>query len=122
MINVTQAFSTIMEILNIPCEYQTWTQVVSYPYWVYEILGSPVVPEDGMEELTIILTGFSKGKALPLAQAEGRIKQYFKHGVTVTDDDGSTICFSYGGFQSVSTGVENLKRIDITISVKKWSV
>ncbi|SEA15892.1 hypothetical protein SAMN04515656_104144 [Eubacterium aggregans] len=122
MIDVAKAFSVMMEILDVPCEYQTWTQVVSYPYWVYEILGSPVVSEDGMEELTIILTGFSKGKALPLAQAEGRIKQYFKHGVTVTDDDGSTICFSYGGFQSVSTGAPDLKRIDITISVKKWSV
>ncbi|MEG1433792.1 hypothetical protein [Eubacterium sp.] len=122
MIDVAKAFSVMMEILDVPCEYQTWTQAVTYPYWVYDILEAPVVTEDGQEDITIILTGFNKGQALPLAVAEEKIKQYFKHGVNVTDGDGSAICFSYGGFQPVPTGAPDLKRIDITITVKKWSI
>ena len=60
-----------------------------YPYWVGEYSEPEGLTEDGKEEPTVILTGFSRGKHTTLEQQKSIIKEHFRHGVSVITEKGS---------------------------------
>ena len=110
-----------MDILAIPYEFGMWTSDVVYPYFVGEITEESVTTEDGLEESTMILTGFHRGKYIDLETAKEKIKQHFHPicGACATTDSGSIAVFFDGSF-SVPTGEAELKKIQINLKIKEW--
>lgn len=110
-----------MDILAVPYEFGEWTSEVKYPYFVGEITEEPIVTEDGKEESTLILNGFTRGKYLDMEKMKDKIKKHFdpRLGLCAKTDSGSIAVFFYGSFY-VPTGEADLKRIQINLFIKEW--
>lgn len=95
-----------------------------YPYFVGEYTETEPMTEDGLQESTFLLTGFSRDSWLTLENAKERIQDYFDKvsGKVVMADDGSAVAVFYAYALIVPTGDAELKSIQIQLSVKEWSV
>ena len=80
--------------------------------------------EDGLQEATFILKGWTRGKWLDLEAAKEKIENYFDKisGKKVIAEDGSAVAIFYAHSLVIPTGDAELKRIDINLSVKEWKV
>ena len=94
-----------------------------YPYFVGEYTESPQPNEDGLQETTFLLTGFSRTTWGELESAKAKIKKKFHQsdGLVVTTDEGVVAIF-YENSLVVPTGDAELKRIQINLLIKEWSV
>ena len=110
-----------MAALGILYEFGEWTSDVKYPYFVGEITEEPTTTEDGLEESTLILTGFNRGKYIDLDTVKNKIKQHFSPicGLCAATDSGSIVVFFDGSFY-VPTGEADLKKIQINLKIKQW--
>lgn len=110
-----------MGVIEVPYELGEWTSKVVYPYFTGEIIEDPPNTEDGAEESTLILNGFSRGKYIDLEAAKEKIKKHFHpiHGLRGNTDSGSIAVFFDGAFP-VQTGEAGLKRIQINLKIKEW--
>ena len=110
-----------MDILSVPYEFMEWTSAVKYPYFVGEITEEPITTEDGLEESTLILTGFTRGKYLEMESIKEKIKKHFNpiHGLRADTDSGSIVAFFDGSFY-IPTGEADLKKIQINLKIKEW--
>lgn len=110
-----------MDILAIPYEFGMWTSEVVYPYFVGEITEEPVTTEDGLEESTLILTGFHRGQYIDIETAKNKIKAHFNPitGLCAKTDSGSIAVFFDGSFY-VPSGEAELKKIQINLKIKEW--
>lgn len=102
---------------------------VTYPYFVGEYEEIEPLNEDGMQETTFLLTGFARaedGKEpwLELEQAKTKIRNYFNKvsGKTVIAEDGTTVAVFYSNSLIIPTGDAELKKIQINLDIKEWSV
>ena len=97
---------------------------VVYPYFVGEITETESVTEDGLQESTFLLTGFSREKWLELEEAREKIENYFNRvsGLTVITDSGSGVAIFYAHSFVVPTGDAELKKVQINLSIKEWKV
>lgn len=115
-----------MDSAGIPYEFMEFTSdVSSVPvYWVGSY--SEVTPdaEDGEQETQFILTGTGKGTWLDLERQKETIKQLFPmiEGRTAILPNGNGIAVFYGNAFPVQTGEGSLKRIQINLILKEWSV
>ena len=93
-------------------------------YFVGEYQEFESVNEDGEEETIFILTGFSRGKWILLEEAKGKIKKCFPKvtGKIVATESGSTIAVFYANSLPVPVEDEELKKIQINLTVKEWKV
>ena len=93
-------------------------------YWVGEVTETEGVTEDGLQESTFLLTGFSRGTWLELEEDREKIENYFNRvsGLTVITDSGSGVAIFYAHSLVVPTGDAELKKIQINLSVKEWKV
>ena len=116
--------SDSMQSLGINYEFGVWTSKKVYPYWVGEYQETPSLNEDGMQETTFILTGFARGKWLELEEEKEKIENYFPkvEGKTVIADNGSAVAVFYGNSLVIPTGDAELKKIQVNLSIKEWSV
>lgn len=92
-----------------------------YPYYVGSYKENDAVAEDGGQEATITVTGWTRGEWLDLEQDKAKIKALFPvvgHAVVLT---GSGLVVSYVRAQPIPTGDPDLKRIDITLHAIEWS-
>lgn len=103
-------------------EYTGWP--IKYPYFVGEYTETEPTTEDGLQESTVLLNGFSRSTWAALEDAKEKIENLFNRvsGKTVIADDGAAVAIFYAGAQIIPTGDAELKRIQITLSVKEWSV
>ena len=94
-----------------------------YPYFVGEYTESPQPNEDGLQETTFLLTGFSRTTWGELESAKAKIKKKFHQsdGLVVTTDEGVVAIFYENGLV-VPTGDAELKRIQINLMIKEWKV
>ena len=97
---------------------------VVYPYFVGEYTETEPFTEDGLQESTFLLTGFSRGSWLALEQAKESIENYFNRvsGKTVITENGSGVVVCYANSMIVPTGDAELKRIQINLNIKEWKV
>lgn len=97
---------------------------IIYPYFVGEFTETESNTEDGLQEGTVLLTGFTRDKWLTLEDARERIEIYFNRvsGKTVITDSGSAVAVFYGHSMVVPTGDAELKSIQINLRTKEWKV
>lgn len=105
-------------------EYHVRKGANPYPYFVGEYQEIEPMNEDGMQESTFLLTGFSRESWLALENAKELIQNYFNKvsGKTAIADDGSAVAVFYSNSLVVPTGDAELKKIQINLIVKEWSV
>ena len=110
-----------MGVISVPYEFGEWTQKITYPYFVGEIVENEPLTEDGAEESTVILDGFHRGKYIDLEMAKAKIKQHFDpiHGLRGRTDSGAIAVF-FAGAMYVPSGEAELKHIQITLKIKQW--
>lgn len=112
-----------MDVLSVPYEFGEWASAVTYPYFVGELPSPEAIDtEDGGEETTLFLIGFSRNSFMELESAKERIKKHFDpiHGARGRTADGSGIAVFYSGAFFVPTGEAGLKKIQIELTIKKW--
>lgn len=93
-------------------------------YFVGEYQEITPTNESGMQESTFLLTGFSRESWLALENAKESIRDYFNKvsGKTVIAEDGSAVAIFYANSFVLPTGDAELKKIQINLDVKEWSV
>lgn len=122
---VLKIVSDAMQALGIEYGLGTYAgNPIVYPYFVGEYTETEPMTEDGLQESTFLLTGFSRDSWLTLEDAKERIQDYFDKvsGKVVMADDGSAVAVFYAYALIVPTGDAELKSIQIQLSVKEWSV
>jgi len=110
-----------MNAIGVPYEFGEWTSDVVYPYFIGEITEDEPMTEDGLEQSTLMLTGFHRGDYIDLIEMRTRIKQHFEAigGLRAMTASGSIAVF-YAGSLFVPTGEAGLKRIQINLKIKEW--
>ena len=121
---ILQIIASAMSDMGLNYAFGVWNGDPVYPYFVGEYQEMPSVTEDGLQETTFILTGFTRGSWLELEQAKQKIEKYFNRvsGKTVIADGGSAVAVFYAQSLVVPTGDAELKRIEINLDVKEWKV
>lgn len=121
--NLLKVVSDGMAEMGIEYEFGEYTKKrITYPYFVGEYTETEPTTEDGLQEITFMLTGFSRSTWLTLENAKAKIENYFNkvYGRTVMVDDGSAVAVFYGNALIVPTGDEELKKIQINLQCKEW--
>lgn len=111
-----------MNMISVPYEFGEWTSPVVYPYTVGEITEEPIITEDGLEESTLLLTVFHRGKSrLAMENIKATIKKHFdpRFGLRAATDSGAIAVFFDGAFY-IPTGEAELKKMQINIKIKEW--
>lgn len=95
-----------------------------YPYFTGEYQELPPTDESGLQETTFLLTGFSRGSFLALEDAKEAISTYFPKvdGRIVNTDNGSVVAIFYSDGLAIPIEEAELKKIQINLDVKEWSV
>ena len=122
---VLKLVSDAMNSLGLEYDFGTYKKnPVVYPYFVGEYQETESTTEDGLQETTFLLTGFSRDSWLTLETAKEKIENYFNHvsGKTVITDNGSAVAIFYAGSLIVPTGDAELKSIQVNLSIKEWKV
>lgn len=123
--NLLKVVSDGMTELGLDYEFGEYTKKrIVYPYFVGEYTETEPTTEDGLQETTFMLHGFSRDKWLTLENAKAKIENYFNkvYGKTVMVDDGSAVAVFYGNSLIVPTGDEELKKIQINLQCREWKV
>ena len=123
-IEALNIISESLESIGINYEFGEWKSKIVYPYFVGEYQETPTLNEDGLQETTFILTGFSRGSWLQLEQAKENIEKHFNKvgGKTVIADSGSAVAIFYENSLVIPTGDAELKKIQINLTIKEWKV
>lgn len=114
--------SDTLDSLNIDYQFGEWTlNPVPDPYFVGEYTESESMTkeEDGYQEISFLLTGTGT-KWLTLEQAKAKIESNISK--TAILSNGNGIAVFYGGALIIPTGDDRLKRIQINLTIKEWSV
>lgn len=123
--NTLKVISDAMTALGLEYSFGRYNKKkVVYPYFVGEYQETESFTEDGLQESTFLLTGFSRDTWLTLEDAKQKIALYFNKvsGKTTIMDDGSAVVVFYAQSQNVPTNDAELKRIQINLNVKEWTV
>lgn len=123
--NILKIVSDAMDELGLEYGLEVYEKnPIVYPYFVGDYTEIEPMTEDGLMVTTFKLTGFSRGSWLTLENAKERIENYFDKvcGKTVMVDNGSAVAIFYANSLIVPTGDAELKRIQINLHCKEWSV
>ena len=122
---VLKLVSDAMESLGIEYAFGVYEgNPIVYPYFVGEYTETESSTEDGLQETTFMLTGFSRDTWLTLEETKEKIENHFNQvgGMTVITDNGSGVAIFYANSLIVPTGDAELKSIQINLSIKEWKV
>lgn len=114
--------SDLMDSLSIPYDFMEWKSKPPGRYFV----GEPneevmtTMEEDGRQDITFILRGFTRDGWQLLHQDAEKIKKNLPQ--TAILPDGTGIAVFYEGSQPVPTGDAQLKSIKTNLRIKEWSV
>ena len=114
--------SDMMQRIGVPYAFMRWNEPPPDVYFVGEYVESPSLTreEDGRQETTVILRGFTHGSWMLLEQAKAKIEKAVP--VTAILEDGTGIAVFYESGTVVPTGVDQLKSIKIDLTIQEWKV
>lgn len=121
---VLNFISSNLEQIGIDYEFEEWTSdPVPEPYFVGEYSETESFDESGLQEATFILTGTARTWIL-LELAKAKIEKLFSKvtGKMAILENHSGIAVFYSNSFPVPTGDAELKRIQINLTIKEWSV
>lgn len=97
---------------------------IVYPYWVGSYTEAEPNTEDGLQETTFMLTGFSRASWLELENEKLKIENHFNRvtGRVGITSSGSAVAIFYAGALPIPTGDAELKSIQINLSIREWKV
>ena len=97
---------------------------MEYPYFTGEYSESEAASENGMQEVTFILNGFSRSTWEVLETAKALIEDYFNkiYGITAIAETGNAVAVFYSNSTSIPVEDAELKRIQINLTIKEWKV
>jgi hypothetical protein len=113
----------LMESLEIPYEFMHWNSgIPPDAYFVGNYIESPSMTkeENGFQESTFILRGFTRQDWLLLERAKAKIEANVAK--TAILNDGSGIAVFYESASPVPTGDAELKSIKINLNIQEWKV
>ena len=116
MIKVLTVINAEMEKLNIPYTFDTWDTDITLPQFIGELSEIPSLDEDGKSEYTFTLNGYATNYTYLLGIAE-QLKTRYKPSAVV---DGLAII--YNSCNTIDNGTDDLKQVQITLTIKEWSV
>lgn len=94
-----------------------------YPYSVGTYYEREAETEDGMQDMAFTLNVWTRGEWSELEEYKAKVKALFPAtGCTALLPGGSGVAVSYTSAQPIPTGDATLKRIEITLDIKEWSV
>ena len=114
--------SDTLDSLGISYQFGEWsTNPVPNPYFVGEYTEPESMARegDGYQETSFILTGTGTNW-LTLEQAKATIENNISK--TAILSNGNGVAIFYGGSLIIPTGDAELKRIQINLTIKEWSV
>ena len=116
MIDVLTTLKNEMEKLNVPYTFDEWDNEIELPQFIGEISEITNINEDGKSEYSFILTGYATTYSYLFSVAE-QLKNKYKTSAIV---DG--IIIKYDNTTPIDNGTDDLKQIQINLTIKKWSV
>lgn len=117
-----KVISDAMESLGL--KYSLGSGEATKLYFVGEYEEVEPMNEDGLQQTLFIITGYSRGLWQALEDAKAKIKKEFPHieGKTVIAEDGTAVAVFYSNSFVVPTADAELKKIQINLNIKEWSV
>ena len=123
MTEALQTISTAMEALGLPYAFMVYNKAPLPPlYFVGEYTEIAGTTEDGRQEATFHLTGYTRGTWLELEQAKERIRKYFYTSYTAVTGSGTGLAISYANALTLATNDAEIKRIQVNLNVQEWKV
>lgn len=119
MKKVLNALKNEAKTMGLPYEFDNWKSELVLPYFVGEISEIPTEDEDGKREFDFTLTGEDVGTYSRLLDYSESIQKRYKNGLSVVLD-GAVIKIIYNNTITVPVEDENVKRIQINITVYLW--
>ena len=118
MKKVLKIINDELNTMNIPYTFDGWDNEIELPQFIGDISETPTLNEDGLSEYTFILTGYAmKNDNDYLFDVAERLKQRYKPSKIV-----DSMVIMYNNTMPIETNTDDLKRIEITLKIKKWSV
>lgn len=118
-----ESLGFIADTLNtagINYQFAEFDGTITYPYFVGEYTENEPMNEDGLEESTFLLTGYSRGSWLALENAKETIKALFINGKTAILPSGRGMAVFWLDSIPIPTQDEEIKRMEIRLSIKEW--
>ena len=116
MIDVLTIINNEMKTMNVPYTFDEWDNDIELPQFIGEISEITNINEDGKSEYSFILTGYATTYSYLFSVAE-QLKNKYKTSAIV---DG--IVIKYDNTTPIDNGTDDLKQIQINLTIKKWSV
>ena len=113
--------NNILTSNDIPYQFIEWQDDVTYPYFVGEYTEIEPMNEDGLEESTFMITGTTDKTWSSLEDYKELIREKLCDKTAILPN-GNGIAVFYSGSLQVPTGNAKIKRIQINLNVKEWSV
>ena len=112
-----------LNALGINYAFMRWNEKPPEDYYFvgeYNELPSMTKEENGMQETTIILRGYTWKDWLLLEEAKEKIENSLP--ITTVLENGNGLAVFYDSGMVVPTSVDNFKSIKITLTVQEWKV
>lgn len=105
----------ILKSLELPYAFMEWKRQPPKTYFVGEYHEPESPEEDGEQDITFMLTGFTRGTWLDLERHKQTIESKIDR--TAILDDGTGVAVFYAGAEPVPTGDAELKKIQINLKI-----
>lgn len=124
--SVLKVIADEMDALGINYDFEEWKGELVYPYFTGEYQETESLDEDGEQEVQFILNGFARGITAhaDLEEAKNKIKKHFPSigGRLAITEESRVAIFYANTLGNLPTGDAELKRIQINLKIKEWSV
>lgn len=112
----------LMQSMGIPYAFMEWTEDMPETYFVGSYLENPSITleENGHQETTFILRGWTGGSWMNLETDKAKIEKNMMK--TAILDDGTGVAIFYESAIPVPTYVEGWKSIKINLKIQEWKV
>lgn len=113
----------MMSKIPLPYEFMRWTRTeIPEVYFTgeYSEVPSTTREENGRQDVTVILRGFTRKPWMALEEAKAKIERSCAKTVILPDGTGLAVFYDSG--MPVPTGDAELKSIKINLTIQVWSV